>query len=193
MAMTNTEQWRRRFGEIDLSLCILFNRHVRRHAVRRLFAVVSRLGNGVFWYALMAVLPLLYGTTGLTAALHMSAVGLAGVLLYKGLKGHIYRERPFVQHAVIRLGAMPLDRFSFPSGHTLHAVAFTLVVLYHFPLLGILLLPFTALVGISRMVLGLHYPSDVLMGGGDWCCPGLSQLPAVVAPVVVSVKNSVRR
>lgn len=164
MAMTNTEALWRRCFEYDLSLCVLFNRHVQRRAVRRFFAVISRLGNGVFWYALMAVLPLLYGMQGLQASVHMIVVGLSGVLLYKGLKGHINRERPFVHHAEIRLGAMPLDRFSFPSGHTLHAVAFTLVALHYFPLLGMSLMPFVLLVAASRMVLGLHYPSDVLMG-----------------------------
>ena len=51
---------------------------------------------------------------------------------------------------------------AFPSGHTLHAVAFTLVALAHYPVLAWLLMPFTASVAVSRVVLGLHYPSDVL-------------------------------
>lgn len=57
-----------------------------------------------------------------------------------------------------------LDRFSFPSGHTLHAVAFSCVALAYYPALAPLLLPFTGLVAMSRPVLGLHYPSDVLAG-----------------------------
>jgi undecaprenyl-diphosphatase len=56
----------------------------------------------------------------------------------------------------------PLDEYSFPSGHTLHAVAFTLIAVYYYPALAALLLPFTLLVAASRVVLGLHYPSDVL-------------------------------
>lgn len=164
MSMLSNESLWRRAGELDLSLCVLFNRGVRRRAVRRLFAVVSRLGNGVFWYALMAVLPLTFDSAGMASALHMAAVGAAGVVLYRLMKGRINRERPFVHHPQIRLGAMPLDRFSFPSGHTLHAVAFTIVALSYHPLLAPLLIPFTLLVAASRMVLGLHYPSDVAMG-----------------------------
>jgi undecaprenyl-diphosphatase len=57
----------------------------------------------------------------------------------------------------------PLDRFSFPSGHTLHAVSFSTVALFYYPQLGWLLVPFTLLVAASRIVLGLHYPSDVLV------------------------------
>ncbi|HYR36596.1 MAG TPA: phosphatase PAP2 family protein, partial [Burkholderiales bacterium] len=60
--------------------------------------------------------------------------------------------------------AAPLDAFSFPSGHTLHAVAFTLVALNYYPALAPTLVAFTLLTAGSRVVLGLHYPSDVLAG-----------------------------
>ena len=55
-----------------------------------------------------------------------------------------------------------IDEFSFPSGHTLHAVSFTTVAIAYVPWLALLLIPFALLVGASRVVLGLHYPSDVL-------------------------------
>lgn len=60
----------------------------------------------------------------------------------------------------------PLDRFSFPSGHTLHAVCFTLVACAHYPGLLLLLVPFTLLVAASRLILGLHWLSDVIAGAG---------------------------
>jgi len=57
-----------------------------------------------------------------------------------------------------------LDAYSFPSGHTLHAVAFTIVALSAWPWLAPLPVPFTLLTAASRIALGLHYPSDVLAG-----------------------------
>src|ERR1035438_6767906 len=60
--------------------------------------------------------------------------------------------------------ATTVNAFSFPSGHTLHAMAFTVVAVSDFPALASLLVPFTLLVALSRVVLGLHYPSDVLAG-----------------------------
>jgi hypothetical protein len=51
-------------------------------------------------------------------------------------------------------------------GHTLHAVAFTTVASAYSPQLSWLLIPFTVLIALSRMVLGLHYPSDVIAGIG---------------------------
>lgn len=154
----------RTFDEYELGLCLRLNRASTLPSLRGLFRVASRLGDGVFWYALMALLPALFGGSAWEASLHMAAVGILGVALYKVLKTRMVRERPFVTHAAIHLGTAPLDQYSFPSGHTLHAVAFTLVATAYFPVLAWVLVPFAALVMLSRVVLGLHYPSDVVAG-----------------------------
>lgn len=61
--------------------CRRANHYCRRRRVRRLFAVISRLGDGVFWYVLMAALVVLDGFDGLRASVHMAATGLAALLL----------------------------------------------------------------------------------------------------------------
>lgn len=129
-----------------------------------LMRAASRLGDGVFWYALMASLLAWHGLAALPAVLHMVVAGLAGTLLYKWLKGATERPRPYQVCPTICCLTAPLDRFSFPSGHTLHAVVFSLVATAYYPALGWLVWPFTALVAASRLVLGLHYMSDVAVG-----------------------------
>jgi undecaprenyl-diphosphatase len=133
-------------------------------SIRTLFRLVSRLGNGAFWYALMFALIVTEGAAGLETALRMLAAGFRGLIVYKLLKSSTARARPFQVLRGIRAGIDPLDAFSFPSGHALHAVAFTVVALSYFPMLAPALLPFTLLIALSRVVLGLHYPSDVLAG-----------------------------
>ena len=89
---------------------------------------------------------------------------IAATLVSAGLKRATARTRPCLAHAGILAGARALDRYSFPSGHTLHAVAFTAVVASAYPALAWALVPFTLLVAASRVVLGLHYPTDVAAG-----------------------------
>jgi len=149
-------------GSAERRLCLAMNRWGARHALRRFFGVISRLGDGVFWYALMAVLATLGGTRGISCALHMALTGIVAATMYKGLKRWTRRPRPFRTHDAIIPYVAPLDEFSFPSGHTLHAISFTVIALAYFPLLAPLLVPFTLLIGASRVVLGLHYQSDVL-------------------------------
>jgi undecaprenyl-diphosphatase len=112
----------------------------------------------------MLALLLHYGADAVPGVVHMLWVGAVCLLLYKWLKGKTLRPRPFQLNRDILVSVPPLDQYSFPSGHTLHAVAFTVVLLAHFPALAWLAVPFTALVALSRVVLGLHYPTDVLAG-----------------------------
>jgi undecaprenyl-diphosphatase len=147
--------------------------------VRALFRVVSRLGDGVFWYALMLGLLATGGRAALPAVAHMAAVGAAGVVLYKWLKSRTSRPRPYRAQRAIRQGADVLDDFSFPSGHVLHAASFSILAIAYFPATAVLVLPFAALVAASRLVLGLHYPTDVLAGAAIGAALALGSLAAI--------------
>jgi undecaprenyl-diphosphatase len=124
----------------------------------------SRLADGPLWYALIALLLLLGGRKGAACGLQMLGVGMLNLAIYRYIKRRTCRPRPFVACPGIRACTAALDDFSFPSGHTLHAVAFAIVVGYHYPWAAWIVGPFALLVAASRMVLGLHYPSDVIVG-----------------------------
>jgi undecaprenyl-diphosphatase len=159
-----TAQLFRRVDAIEHAWCLRLNRGCSRPAIRDTFSAISKLGDGVFWYVLIVLLPVVYGETALYPALRMAAVGLIGLGFYKYLKSRLVRERPYISLAGIVPGTRALDRYSFPSGHTLHAVSFTTLAVGSFPELAWLLVPFAALIAASRVVLGLHYPSDVAAG-----------------------------
>ena len=154
-----------RLDSLEVRLCLPVNSAGRYPLVRNYFAAVSRLGDGVAWYTLLASLPLLFGTGAILPGLHMLLTGLVGVAIYKFLKRRLVRERPFHSHRGVLALVSPLDRYSFPSGHTLHAVSFAVMLAHYYPQLLWLVVPFAASVAISRVVLGLHYPTDVLAGG----------------------------
>jgi undecaprenyl-diphosphatase len=149
-------------GSGEWRWCLRWNRWVAQRAFVHFFRIVSRLGDGAFWYALMATLALGGGFEGRIAALHMASTGLVAAWLYRTLKHWTQRPRPYRAHSEIIAHIAPLDEFSFPSGHTLHAVSFTIIALAYFPLLAPLIVPFAIAVAASRVLLGLHYPSDVL-------------------------------
>jgi undecaprenyl-diphosphatase len=153
-----------RIDAVEYGICRKLNRGASLAIPRRLFQMASRLGDGIVWYILIFGLPLLYGAIAVKPAVAMALTGMLGVVLYKLLKRVFVRERPFITHSQIALAGSPLDRYSFPSGHTLHAVSFAWQASAHFPELTWVLVPLAALIAGSRVVLGLHYPTDVLVG-----------------------------
>lgn len=163
--MTRIDATLARLQSWDERVCVSLNRGIRLRPLLVLFRCVSRLGDGVFWYALMLGLLLAERALALVPVVHMALTGFACTLIYKLLKRGTLRPRPFQVHQHIAAGTQPLDQFSFPSGHTLHAVAFTVLACMYYPMLAWVTVPFTLLVAASRIVLGLHYPSDVLAGG----------------------------
>jgi undecaprenyl-diphosphatase len=140
---------------------------VRHWSPPRWFALAmlaaTRFGDGWGWAALVPVLAVSGARaraallTGLTAA----AVAIAAFTV---LKHACKRPRPCELGPHPLFHVRPPDRFSFPSGHTMAACAAGAVLALHFPPWA----PFCALlalsIGTSRVVLGLHYVSDVLAG-----------------------------
>ena len=125
----------------ERALCLRVNRGCRRPLQRAFFVGVSRAGDGALWYALMAAVALLDVRRRSAGRAPDGGHRRAGAALYKFLKTRLVRERPFISHAGILCGTAPLDRYSFPSGHTLHAVGFTILAGAHYPLLLPALVP----------------------------------------------------
>lgn len=143
---------------------MLLHRAARRRWVARLLTGVSRLSDGVLWYVVMFALPWLDGARGTACALRMLGLGTVNLAIYKILKRHFARPRPYDACEGIQACTPSLDEYSFPSGHTLHAVGFGVLLCAYYPPLAMVVWPFAVLVALSRVVLGLHYPSDVVAG-----------------------------
>ena len=148
----------------ELDLCRRINRIGRTQWIQNFFATISKLGDGSYWIALGLLLIAIRGAAAVLPVLQIAIATIVGVVIYKSLKRSLVRERPYIASLDIRLGTAPLDRYSFPSGHTMHATSLTILIGRVEPALLVLALPFAVLVALSRVILGLHYPSDVLAG-----------------------------
>jgi undecaprenyl-diphosphatase len=149
--------------EWDRACAVVLNRTLTG-TYEKLWIVVDQLGDSKPWVAFIIVLALFGGAEGRRCALHMFTAGGCATVLYMLMKRWIARERPCFRLQGVRRCVEPLDQFSFPSGHTLHAVAFSVIAVAYFPAFAFVLVPLTALIAVSRVAIGLHYPSDVVAG-----------------------------
>lgn len=148
----------------DRSLALAMHRAASWRPVLWLLAAVSRLSDGPLWYGVMLALPWWGGPRGTACALRMVLLGAVDLSIYLIMKRHFARPRPFVACPGVKACARCLDEHSFPSGHVFHALAYGVLLHAYYPAADLIVWPFVGLVALSRVVLGLHYPSDVLVG-----------------------------
>ncbi|HKJ18213.1 MAG TPA: phosphatase PAP2 family protein [Xanthomonadales bacterium] len=153
-----------RLDAFEVRLCRPLNAIAKAIPIRTYFRFISRIGDWPLWVGLLVALPLVFGKPAVVPVIHMAVTALAGIVIYKSLKLTLIRERPFASHRDVCLFSKPMDRYSFPSGHTLQATCFMVMLATYFPTLMWLLLPLAISIAVSRVVLGLHYPTDVAAG-----------------------------
>ena len=150
----------------DHSLMRRVNRWPAPQWVRLWMMAATRGGDGWLWYITGALVLLFGGEMRFRAA---AAAGLAegvGATLFLWLKKHANRKRPGVYEAHCWATLLPPDQFSFPSGHTITAFAIAIALIRFYPSLAPALLFCAISVAASRVVLGMHFLSDVLAGAG---------------------------
>ncbi len=131
----------------------------------RLWAMAAtRAGDGWLWY-FAGLLVLLFGGqtrwAAVAAAGSSAGIGAAVFVLVKRVSG---RKRPceIAPHCWATL--LPPDRFSFPSGHTITAFAVAVAFGQFYPSLLPILLFCAVSIALSRILLGMHFLSDILAG-----------------------------
>ena len=149
---------------VDLRSYKLINQLQERAVALRFFSLLSRTGDGHL-YALAIAMLYLFGDRFEERILAVAVLAFALELpAFFVLKNSIRRDRPCDVLSTSRKAVQPSDKFSMPSGHTSAAfVVATLVFIFAEPMAEIAFV-WASLVGMSRIVLGVHYPSDVAAG-----------------------------
>lgn len=124
----------------------------------------TRGGDGALWYALGLVVALCGGPERFRALLAATLAVAVGIVLFIELKRAFRRPRPCTLEPHCWAHLLPPDQFSFPSGHTITAFAVAIALGAFYPELFPVLLFCAASVAASRIVLGMHFLSDVLAG-----------------------------
>ena len=132
--------------------------------IRYWMLAATRAGDGWLWYSLGIALLVFGGTQRFAAVGAAGSAALVGVGVFKILKRLSHRPRPCQIEPHCWSRVLPPDRFSFPSGHTMTAFSIALVLSYFYRGVELPLYFMAASIAISRVVLGMHFLSDVLAG-----------------------------
>ncbi len=149
----------------DVAVFTFFNIKIHSQKLSQIMKLVTELGSSGFSVLLIIALIIQQQRAIKLLGLVMAASLLLSQFVVQSLKRIVNRVRPC--KAIEKANPVKPTKcvYSFPSGHTSTAFCIALTMSYFLPPLNLIFLSVASLVGVSRIYLGCHYPTDVLIGG----------------------------
>lgn len=140
----------------------IINRRMSHRYLDNIMSKATNLGGGVFSTFLVLIL-ILIGSSRHIGFEALVALSLSQIIVHP-LKMILSRERPYKIIEQLNTFGINLKDYSFPSGHTTASFSIATTIAINIPRLSILVFTIAIIVGISRIYLGVHYPTDVAAG-----------------------------
>ena len=158
-----------RLSNLDQRLFLRCTHYSHNRCLTMFARLISKTGDGYMQVLLPLALLVTNYRTGLPIFQITAAAFAAERALYWLLKNTLKRPRPPVAIPWFNAAITAADEFSFPSGHTSGAFLLAGIFFIYMPMGGCALFVWASLVGLSRLVLGVHFPADILAGASLGC------------------------
>lgn len=148
----------------DQRMFVWFNRGMKYIMLNKFMNLITHLGGATATISITLAISLLgYDSWQQVGQQSLFALVISHIPAAIAKKAYP-RKRPYLVLEGTKICKHPLRDHSFPSGHTTAIFSTITPIVVAFPVFAIILIPTAITVGISRMYLGLHYPTDVIAG-----------------------------
>ena len=151
---------------IEINISFYFNKLTSNNKfIFYFYRIITSIAD---WWMYLIYAMLLLLTTDYNKAIEIIKLGSLAYLfhypLYYIIKNTTKRERPFEKEKNnIKCFVKPPDKYSMPSGHTSGITITVLTIMHYFEGTSLLVI-LPILIALSRIFLGVHYPSDTIIG-----------------------------
>ena len=150
---------------LDVRFFYFWRRHSFPAKIDRALRFYTRLGDGYVWVLIIGTICFFYGKETLFGLIERAIYALlVSLALYWLLKLSVRRKRPFDLLEAVKADVPPLDKYSFPSGHTMNNLAVAFIVFSEIPAIGWVMVVMPITWGLLRVYYGVHWLSDVIGG-----------------------------
>lgn len=148
----------------DRNVFYILNERIKCKTLDRIMPKITHIG-GPYFTVLSCLLLILFGKNSVKISALQALTTLTGSHMFvQILKRLCTRPRPYMVLPEANTFKCLLRDYSFPSGHATAIFSLAVSFSFSFPGLTIVFISLAVMVSISRIYMGLHYPSDVIIG-----------------------------
>ena len=149
----------------DVSVLYWIQETLRIDVLNPVIVFLTKLGNGGFFWLALSLVLLIPKRTRKAGLVSLISMVVCYIIVNLGIKPAVARLRPYDAYPFLHPIVPPQKEYSFPSGHTVNGFACSTILVRMLPKKAWLpLVILAAVIALTRLYVGVHYPSDVIAG-----------------------------